>query len=115
MKPDTTQKIICYPFSDVASEQPPTKCRAGQLMEKVNNGGRLNREDKNYLTGAVKENIFSSCGISVMGWLFDFSPVLKRYLLNQDGHWYELYAADKTALRHAVYGRIHEIVEIGKV
>ncbi len=35
MKPDTTQKIICYPFSDAASEQPPTKCRAGQLMEKV--------------------------------------------------------------------------------
>lgn len=50
-----------------------------------------------------------------MGWLFDFSPVLKRYLLNQDGHWYELYAADKTALRHAVYGRIHEIVEISRV
>ena len=46
--------------------------------------------------------------------MYDFSPVLKRYLLKQYAQWYELYAVDKTALRYTVYGRIHEIVEIGR-
>lgn len=107
-------KVSCYRFSDTASEQPPENCQAAQLMEKINNGGRLNREEKNYLTRAIKSDTFSRRGISVMGWRYDFSAVLKRYLLNQYGQWYELCAADKTALRHAVYGRIHEIVEIGR-
>lgn len=114
MNPQFMPRVRCYRFSDTASEQPPENCQAAQLMEKINGGGLLNREEKNYLTRAIKSDIFSRCGISVMGWRYDFSAVLKRYLLNQYGHWYELYAADKTALRHAVYGRIHEIVEIGR-
>lgn len=40
--------------------------------------------------------------------------MLKCYLLKQYGHWYEFWAADKTVLHHAVYERIHEIVEIGR-
>ena len=115
MNPQFMPRVRCYRFSDTASEQPPENCQAAQLMEKINGGGRLNREEKNYLTRAVKNNGFSRRGIPVMGWMFDFSPVLKRYLLNQYGQWYELCAADKTALRHAVYGRIHEIVEISRV
>lgn len=115
MKNQFMQKVTCYRFSDTAADEPPTNCYAARLMEKVNGGVRLNREEKNYITRAVKENIFSRRGISAMGWMFDFSPVLKRYLLNQYGHWYELFAADKTALRHVVCGRIHEIVEIGRV
>ncbi len=107
-------KVSCYRFSSTANEQPPSNCYAAQLMEKINGGGRLSREEKNYLTRAVKNNSFSRHGIPVTGWMFNFSPVLKRYLLNQYGRWYELCTADKTALRHAVYGRIHEIVEIGR-
>ena len=107
-------KIICYRFRATASEKPPSNCYAAQLMNKINDGGYLSRAEKNYLTEAVAKNSYSRHGIPVLGWMYDFSPVLKRYLLKQYGQWYELYAVDKTALRYTVCGRIYEIVEIGR-
>ena len=107
------QEVICYRFSTTATEQPPANCYAAYLMDKVNGGGRLNREEKNTLAHMVRNNAFSRRGVPVMGWMFDFSPVLRRYVVNQHGHWFEVCAPDKTAVRDAVYGRIHEIVEIG--
>ena len=107
-------RVRCYRFIDTASEQPPENCQEAKLMEKINGGGRLNRAEKNYITEAVSKNGYSRHGIPLLGWMYDFSPVLKRYLLKQYGQWYELYAVDKTALRYTVCGRICEIVEIGR-
>ena len=53
MNPQFIPRVRCYRFSDRASEQPPENCQAAQLMEKINGGGRLNREEKNYLNRAV--------------------------------------------------------------
>ena len=111
----TELKILCYRFSDTASEQPPKESRAAYLMDKINGGGSLSREEKNYLTEKVRSNKISRRGICLSGWMFDFSPVLKRYLVNQRGYWYEVSATDKTAVRNMIYGHIHEIVEIGGV
>lgn len=36
---------------------------------------------------------------------------LRRFLVRQYGSWQEMWATDRTAIRHTVYGRIEEIVE----
>ena len=79
---------------------------------RVNNGGKLNREDKNWITRNVSESTYFKRGIALSGYHFDFSDVLKRYFVKQYGHIQEYYAIDKTALRSILYGRIEDIVEV---
>ena len=42
----------------------------------------------------------------LQGWMFDFSDILRTYIVKQYGHWAEYKATDKTALRSFLYGRI---------
>lgn len=86
--------------------------RAYKLRESLNNGGKLSREDKNWITRSVKESTYFKRGIALSGYYFDFSDVLKRYFVKQHGHIFECYAVDKTALRSVLYGRIEDIVEV---
>ena len=81
--------------------------RVYQLREQLDNGDKLSREDKNWITRNVKECIHFKRGIALMGYFFDFSDVLKQH-----GHIAEYYAIDKTALRSVLYGRIEDIVEV---
>ena len=83
-----------------------------RLREHLNNGGKLTREDKNWLTRNVIESIYFKRGIALSGYHFDFSDILKRYFVKQYGHIAEYYAIDKTALRSILYGRIEDIVEV---
>lgn len=83
-----------------------------RLRELLNNGGKLNREEKNWITRNVWESIYFRRGIALSGYCFDFSDVLKRYFVKQHGHVAEYYAIDKTALRSTLYGRIEDIVEV---
>ena len=85
---------------------------AYKLREKLNNGGKLNREEKNWITRNVRESTYFKRGIALRGYYFDFSDVLKRYFVKQYGHIQEYYAIDKTALRSILYGRIEDIVEV---
>lgn len=87
-------------------------CRVYQLREQLDNGEKLSREDKNWITQNVKESIHFKRGIALMGYCFDFSDVLRRYFVKQYGHIAEYYAIDKTALRSVLYGRIEKIVEV---
>lgn len=83
-----------------------------RLRELLNNGGKLNREEKNWITRNVWESIYFRRGIALSGYRFDFSDVLKRYFVKQHGQVAEYYAIDKTALRSTLYGRIEDIVEV---
>ena len=103
--------VTCYKFSSAAGEQQPTGHYAANLMDKINCGIPLDREDKNALTHGVNNNSFFKKAIPVSGWAFDFSDVLKLFLVKQYGRWYEVWATDKTAIRAHVYGRIERIVE----
>jgi hypothetical protein len=47
-----------------------------------------------------------------MGWSFNFSPFLKKFLVKQYDHWQEMYAPNQTAIRLSTYGRIEMIVEL---
>ena len=55
--------------------------RVYKLREHLNNGGKLNREDKNWITRNVSESTYFKRGIALSGYHFDFSDVLKRYFV----------------------------------
>lgn len=48
------------------------------------------------------------------GWAYDFRPYLRKILVKQYDHWQELYAPNKTTLRHTLYGRVQQMIYIEK-
>ena len=84
------------------------------LREKLNNGERMNRAEKDWLTRNVNSNTYFKSAVPLQGWRFDFSDILRTYIVKQYGHWAEYKATDKTALRNFLYGRIDNIVELDK-
>ena len=105
---------IAHPF--VSWEIPDLdtlkESRAYRLRALLNAGIKLNRDQKNWLTEAVNSNAYSKHGVPVMGWMFNFRDVLRRFFVKQYGHVQEYYATDKTALRSYICGSIDEIVEL---
>ncbi len=82
------------------------------LRTRLNDNGRLNREEKNWITKMVNDNAYFKFAIPVFGWMFDFSDVLNTYLVSQYGRWQEYKAVDKTALRNILFGKIDKIVKL---
>ena len=85
------------------------------LRTKLNNGEKLSREEKDWLTRNVNSNTYFKSAVPLQGWMFDFS-VHSSNLHCKDsmdiGREYK--ATDKTALRSFLYGRIDSIVELNK-
>ena len=102
-------KFVKWDVPELATLQ---DSRVYKLRERLNNGGELNREEKNWITRNVRESVYFKRGIALSGYYFDFSDILKRYFVKQYGHIGEYYAIDKTALRSMLYGRIEVIVEV---
>ena len=102
----------------VAWEVPTLEALKGSkvytLREKLNNGGRMNREEKDWLTEKACRNSCLKSAVPLQGWKFDFSDILRTYIVKQYGHWTEYKATDKTGLRRYLYGRIDNIVELEK-
>lgn len=86
--------------------------KAYQLRDKLNKGEKMNRAEKNWLAENVRSNSYFRTAVPLMGYRFDFSDVLKKFVVKQYDHWFEYYAPDKTSLRSVLYGRIDQIVEI---
>lgn len=102
-------KFVKWDIPELATLQ---DSKVYKLRVHLNNGGKLNREEKNWITRNVRESIYFKRGIALNGYHFDFSDVLKRYFVKQHGSIYEYYATDKIALRSILYGRIEDIVEV---
>ena len=102
----------------VAWEVPTLEALKGSkvyiLREKLNNGGQMNREEKDWLTRNVNSNTYFKSAVPLQGWRFDFSDVLRTFLVCQYGHWADYKATGKTGLRRYLYGRIDNIVELEK-
>ena len=94
-------KTIATKF--VSHEIPPLETysdsRAYQLRIKLNKGEKMSRTEKNWLAENVRSNAYFRTAVPLMGYRFDFSDVLKKYVVKQYGHWFEYYAPDKTSLR----------------
>lgn len=85
------------------------------LRKKLNNGEKMNREEKNRLTEEVNSNVYfkdSKDSVLLQGWKFSFSDVVHTFIVRQYGHWREYKAVDKTGLRKYLCGRIEKIVKI---
>lgn len=86
--------------------------RVYNLRERLNSGEKMNREDKNWLAENLRGNAYFRTAVPLLGYRFDFSDVIRKFLVNQYGSWQEYYAPDKTSLRATLYGRVNQIVEI---
>lgn len=104
-----TQIAMKFVQWDVPELEKLKDSKVYKLRERLDNGDKLSREEKNWLTRNVKECCHFKRGIALMGYRFDFSDVLKRYFVKQHGHIAEYYTIDKTALRSVLYGRIEDI------
>ncbi|MDP4201147.1 MAG: molybdenum ABC transporter ATP-binding protein [Bacteroidota bacterium] len=84
---------------------------AYRLRQKLNEGGRLSREEKNWITEQVNRNSYFKSSVPVMGYRFDFSDVLRTFIVNQYGHYQRYNATDKTGLITMLQGRVDKIIE----
>lgn len=82
-----------------------------QLKEKLVNGEKLTREEKNWIV-ENGHGLYGNGLIPLQGWMFDFREYMNRYLVRQYGCWHEYRGFDKTSVRAMLYGRITEIVQI---
>lgn len=100
---------------DVPAMDTLREAKAFKLREQLDNGKRLDREQKNWLTHAVNNNAYFRRAVPVMGYRVPFEDVLRRYVIKQyGGSLHEMWATDKTAIRNMVVGKIDEIVELPK-
>ena len=83
-----------------------------EIRRKLDNGAKLTREEKNWVAEKLQSNMYSKTAIPLMGWLFSFDDVVKKYWVKQYGQITERYAMDKTSIRATTYGKIDKIVEI---
>jgi hypothetical protein len=83
-----------------------------QLREKVNAEESLSREEKNWITENVNRNSYFNNAIPLRGYCFNFSEILRAYIVKQYGSYQEYKAVDKTSLRAMIYGRIDKIIEV---
>ena len=49
----------------------------------------MNREEKDWLTENVNSNTYLKSAVPLQGWRFDFSDVLRTFLVCQYGRWTE--------------------------
>lgn len=99
---------------DVPSLESLKDSKAVKLRRQLNQGKPLTRNEKNWLTERVNNNSYFRTAIPVMGWCVKFDDVLRHFIIKQYNDWREIWAIDKTALRHITKGRIEEIVELAK-
>ncbi len=104
---------IAYKFVkwEVPALEQLKESKVYKLKEKLMNGQKITREEKNWLTDKAHD-IYGNGVIPLQGWMFDFRKYMKRYLVRQYGSWSEYRGFDKTSVRAMLYGTITEIVEI---
>ena len=58
------------------------------------------------------DNLKKTGTYKMNGWVFDFTPYMKKFVVKQYDSWSEMWAMDKTAIRSSSAGHIDQIVEI---
>ena len=105
-KPVSIETVTGWKFSTTATENRPSllgnyKTVAEFLASKFTRGSIFGLD-----------NLQSYGMYKIMGWQFDFRPFLRRFVVEQHGHWQAYYATNKTALRNSLWGRLETVVEI---
>ena len=106
-------KVIATKFVkwDVPELETLKTHRVYALRERLNAGKAISRQDKNWITKTVNNNAYFSSAIPLYGYSFDFSDILKIYIVKQYDSYQAYKAIDKTSLRAMIYGKIDKIIE----
>lgn len=106
-----TQIAMKFVQWDVPELEKLKDSKVYKLRERLDNGDKLSREEKNWLTRNVKEcclqKRYRFKGLPF--WLLRCSQTVFRETTRTIA---EYYAIDKTALRSVLYGRIEDIIEV---
>lgn len=97
---------------EVSSLETLTGSKVYQLRERLDAGDKITRDEKNWITENVNSNSYFKSAIPLSGYRFDFSDVLRTYVVKQYGSYQEYRSIDKTSLRAMIYGRIERIMEV---
>lgn len=93
-------------------EIPPLETLTGSkvydLRQRLDAGDKITRDEKNWITEQVNRNTYFKSAIPLGGWRFDFSDVLKTFVVKQYGSYQEYRAIDKTSLRTMYTGVLTE-------
>ena len=81
------------------------------LRVKLNNGYRLSPEEKAFITKQANTNSYFKNAVPLWGWKFDFSDVLKKFVVKQYGSYQEYYGFNKMSVRRMLYGAVEKILE----
>mgnify|MGYP000329717909 CR=1 FL=1 len=80
---------IAYKF--VSWDVPALESLAGSkayiLRKRLNDGGTLTREEKDWITREVNHNTYFKDSIPLLGYRFNFVDVLKTFVVKQYGHY----------------------------
>lgn len=100
------ERVTGWKFSPTATDNRPS------LLDNYNNVAEFlaAKFTRGMIFGLDKLHSFGMYKIA--GWQFDFRPFLRRFVVEQNGHWQAYYAPNKSALRKSLYGRLETIVEI---
>ncbi len=95
-------EIVGYPFVDnVDQNNRPTIENPKDFLKKA------------YVRFFTNNSNLVNYGVyKLMGYRYDFTPLLNKYLYSQYGQWNECFAPNKTLLRQVIGGRIDKIIEI---
>ena len=104
------QYVCKFVAWDVPALESLSDSKAYQLMDKLNKGGKLTREEKDWI---VEKTAFRGGIYRLLGWEFYFSCYMRRFVVRFSyGEWSCYRAFDKTSLRKALGAGVKEIHEI---
>lgn len=113
-------KGVLYKFNpdSTCTEEQARASREGMLMQKLELGERPTIDELESLFRELwNHDGYRSAIVRRAGWLYDFKPYFRRYLVNErNSGWREVWAYNKTAVRrlNIAPSGILEIVEIPK-
>lgn len=106
---------IAFAFNNTKTSLDSLKeSKVYKIKNKLINGEKITREEKDYITREIKSSTYGRnyIGVPLMGWMFTFRQFMKRYVVKQYDSWYEVYGFDKTSVKFAQGKGITEIYEI---
>jgi hypothetical protein len=75
------------------------KTKAYQLRSKINNGGKLTKDEKHWLTDELNTSIWSKMSVAIHGYAIYFDDIISKYLIEYNQQYYAIYGVDKTSVR----------------
>ena len=95
-------ELPIYKFTTTNAEKPIYKGTARDFLK--------NKYNKHFAFGI--ENLKQDGVYKIYGWIIDFKPILKKFIVKQHNSLYECFAFNKTDLRNSIFGKIEYIKEI---